>query len=66
MVLLTNQIIDLCLPHHCQTIHANYIYCLANIVSLRKAAVVSIEKSEDILMWPLIGLVYLYAKLNEL
>lgn len=49
-----------------QTVDINYIDGLAYIKTLRKATMVGIEESEDILLRPLIRFIDLDAMLDEL
>lgn len=59
-------IIDLSLSHNLQTIDVDYIHSLADIKALRKASMISVKQSENILFRTLVGFVHFNIIINKL
>ena len=66
VILLARGVIGLRLLDNTQAIDIDHVDCLSDIEALRKATVISVEESEDVLMRSLISLVHFYPLIEQL
>lgn len=66
MILLACRVVHLCLLDYIQAIDTDDIDCLSNIEALRKAAMVSVEESQYVLLRSLISLIHFYSLIYQL